>query len=53
MANQLELNEAEMQQYEEVINDLAEQLDCVKAERDEQRPAVAYVRAASDAQLEH
>jgi len=36
MANQLDLNEEEMQQYEDMINDLAEKLERAEEERDEQ-----------------
>ena len=35
MANQLELNEAEMAEYEEVVNELAQQLEDMTVERDE------------------
>jgi uncharacterized protein YoxC len=35
MANQLELNEAEMEEYEAVVNELAQQLEDMTIERDE------------------
>ena len=35
MANQLELNEAEMEEYEEVVNELAQQLEEVTKIKDE------------------
>ena len=35
MANQLELNEAEMEEYEEVVNELAQQLEEVTKLKDE------------------
>ena len=34
MANQLDLNEAEMAEYEEVVNELAQQLEDMTNERD-------------------
>ena len=48
MANQLDLNEEEMQQYEDMINDLAEKLERAEEERDDALLATQSAEAACD-----
>jgi negative regulator of sigma E activity len=48
MANQLELNEAEMEEYEAVVNELAQQLEDMTMERDELAAQAAKLTATVD-----
>ena len=51
MANQLELNEAEMAEYEEVVNELAQQLEDMTVERDELVSYTHQLSSERDEQL--
>lgn len=48
MSNQLELNEAEMEEYEEVVNELAQQLDEVTRIKDELSANIILLHSEKD-----